>query len=169
MLPSLELYQKVYENPGDDAARLVLADALLEAGDVRGELIMLQFQTHALARKRAKKLIDRHRAHFLGPLSGVVLHGSDEWEHGFLVGCIAKLSGGTTWCPAWSTVRRLGVLAGGTLDPDEVGSKWMRSLREVRVVYDGDNWLQRQYGVHRLETQLISVLERSNRLRLYKS
>ena len=169
MLPLAQLYQKVYENPGDDAARLVLADALLEAGDVRGELIVLQFQTHALARKRAKKLIDRHRAHFLGPLSGVVMHGSDEWERGFLVGCIAKLSGGTVSCPAWSTVRRLGVLAGGTLDPGEVGSPWMRSLAEVRMVFDGDNWLVREYGASRLEAQLVSVLERSNRLRLLKA
>ena len=48
------LYHNVYENPGDDRRRLVLADALLERGDPRGELITLQFATHAIARKRAR-------------------------------------------------------------------------------------------------------------------
>ena len=164
-----QLYQNVYENPADDTRRLVLADALLERGDPRGELIMLQFETHALARKRAKKLIDRYRAHFLGPLREVVLHGSDEWERGFLVGCFARLAGNTVDCPAWSTVRRVGVMGGGALEPSELGSKWMRSLAEVRVLYDADNWWARQNGLHALRSQLVGVLERANRLRLLKS
>jgi uncharacterized protein (TIGR02996 family) len=44
------LYEAVYANPDDDGPRLVLADALQEAGDPRGEFIALQ-----LARKAAGK------------------------------------------------------------------------------------------------------------------
>src|SRR3954470_1660051 len=101
------LYQSVYENPHDDRLRRVLADALLEHGDVRGELIALQYETHALARKRADKLIARHRARFLGPLGAVVVPGSDAWEHGFLVACTARLDGFTVACPQWATVRSI--------------------------------------------------------------
>ena len=163
------LYQSVYDDPSDDGRRFVLADALLNLGDPRGELILLQYEKHALARKRAKKLIDRYRGHFLGPLRDVVLHGSDEWERGFLVGCCARLAGDTVECPAWSTVRRLGVVGGGALEPAELGSKWMRSLAEVRVLYDADNWWARQNGLQALRAQLVGVLERANRLRLLKA
>jgi uncharacterized protein (TIGR02996 family) len=164
-----QLYQNVYEKPADDTRRRVLADALLERGDPRGELIVLQFQTHALARKRAKKLIERHRVHFLGPLSGVVLHGTDEWERGFLAGCWARLSGSTADCAAWATVKRLQVVGGGAREPAELGSTWMRSLAEVRFTVDGDNFMQRQQALFSARARLVRVLERANRLRLLKA
>ncbi len=163
------LFDSVYEKPGDDRRRLVLADALLERGDPRGELIMLQFQTHAVARKRAKKLIDRHRRHFLGPLSDVVRHGSDEWHKGFLVGCVAQPSSTVSDCPAWSTVRRLGVMVGGVLDPDVLASKWLRSLEEVRLYSDHESFWVRAHQLTTVRAQLIGVLERANRLKLLKT
>jgi len=162
------LYESVYENPGDDRRRLVLADALLESGDPRGELIMLQFQTNALARKRAKKLIERYRAHFLGPLREVVMHGSDEWHKGFLVGCVAQPPSTFSDCPAWATVRRLGVMVGGVLDPEVLGSKWLRSLEEVRLFSDHQSFWVRAQQMSVVRAQLVSVLERANRLRLLK-
>ena len=153
-----ELYQNVYENPGDDRRRLVLADALLEQGDVRGELISLQFATHAVARKRAKKLIERHRAHFLGPLNDVVLHGSDTWERGFLVGCIARLSGSTVDCPAWATVRHLGVMSGGALEPSELSSRWMRSLKSLELHSDREGYWVRQHELRLLRGRVVKLV-----------
>lgn len=163
------LFQNVYENPSDAACRRVLADALLQQGDPRGELIMLQFETHAVARKRAKKLVERHRARFLGALSDVVLHGTDVWEHGFLVSCWARLSGGTTECPAWATVRELSVVSGGELAPAELGSRWMRSLRAVRVLSAEERWWARKYELDAMRARLVNVLRAANRLHLLKA
>jgi uncharacterized protein (TIGR02996 family) len=60
------LWRAANEHPDDDEARRVLADALLERGDVRGELIAIQLE---LARHpedergpREQKLADRERA-----------------------------------------------------------------------------------------------------------
>lgn len=163
------LYDSVYERPGDDRRRLVLADALLEVGDPRGELIMLQFQTNALSRKRAKKLIERYRAHFLGPLRDVVMHGSDEWHKGFLVGCVAQPTTSSAGCPAWSTVRRLGVMVGGVLDAEVLGSRWLSSLEEVRLYSDHQSFWLRAQQMSVVRAQLIDVLERANRLKLLKT
>lgn len=65
------LLAKVRENPDDLAARLVLADAWLEAGDTRGELAQVQ---HALASKKgdAKKLAERE-AELIGELERTTL------------------------------------------------------------------------------------------------
>ncbi|GMU58554.1 MAG: hypothetical protein AMXMBFR34_03170 [Myxococcaceae bacterium] len=133
MVPTKEeLFQQVYEAPSDDGRRRVLADHLLQEGDPRGELIMLQFDTSARARKRADKLLERHRQAFLEPLRPVVVPGTDAWERGFLVACSARLDGGLAGCPAWATVRRLGVaLTSGR--PTELASRWMASLQDVFV------------------------------------
>lgn len=65
-------------HPDDDALRGVVADALLEAGDARGEFISLvrRQPLPATARKRAAKLFARHRAAWLGPVADVALTGS---------------------------------------------------------------------------------------------
>jgi uncharacterized protein (TIGR02996 family) len=127
-----ELFLRVYEAPGDDAPRLVLADALQLAGDPRGEFIALQLNSSARARKRAQKLLERHRAAFLGPLREVVVVGTDEWERGFPVACIARLDGRLAACPAWATVKRLGLTL-TQARPTELAGRWMTSLQEVTV------------------------------------
>jgi uncharacterized protein (TIGR02996 family) len=127
-----ELTQRVYEAPADDGPRLVLADHLQQLGDPRGEFIALQFDTSARARKRADKLLERHRAQFLAPFGDAVVAGTDEWERGFLVACTARLDGRLAACPAWATVRRLAVaLTSGR--PTELAGRWMTSLTEVTV------------------------------------
>lgn len=127
-----ELFQAVYQAPGDDGPRLVLADRLQSEGDARGEFIALQFDGSARARKRAAKLLERHRAAFLGPLRDAVVVGTDEWERGFLVACVARLDGTLAASPAWATVKRLGLVP--TLArPTELAGKWMTSLVEVYV------------------------------------
>src|SRR5262249_34892147 len=66
------LLRRVREDPADDDARLVYADAILERGDPRGELIVLQQRTASgeasdAERTRARALIREHREAWLGP------------------------------------------------------------------------------------------------------
>ena len=128
-----------YEAPADFARRSVLADALLEAGDPRGEFIALQQHTSARARKRAQKLLDRHRAAFLGPLARVVVPGTDVWRGGFLVACEAQLNGTLAGEPSWATVERLAVHYDGH-EPRELASPHLRSLRAVSLVLPVARW-----------------------------
>ncbi|MDP1917481.1 MAG: hypothetical protein Q8L14_14670, partial [Myxococcales bacterium] len=110
----------------------VLADALLEVGDPRGEFIALQFETSARARKRAQKLLDRHRRHFLGSLAGVLITGSDVWRHGFVVEGAVRLMGDHVDLKAWATVERLvGYLS--PYAPKELGSVHLKSLRQLQL------------------------------------
>ncbi len=51
----------ILENPDDDRARTVYADALQEDGDPRGEYIALSLAKGKVAAARAKELLDAHR------------------------------------------------------------------------------------------------------------
>jgi uncharacterized protein (TIGR02996 family) len=133
--PELEaLFLPVYEAPGDRARREVLADALLERGEVRGEFIALQLDGSVRARKRAAKLLERHRRQFLGRLVDAVVAGTDQWRDGFLVGCHAWLDGATTDQPSWATVERL-VLHVGQLAPRELASPHLKSLTRLALAF----------------------------------
>ncbi|MFT3697065.1 MAG: TIGR02996 domain-containing protein [Kofleriaceae bacterium] len=101
-----DLFAAVYANPDDDGPRLVLADALLERGDDRGELIQLQIarsgrkQTPKQAR-REKELVDKHAAEH--PLASF---GTLVFERGFpqtidLDPKVKQLGND----PVWSTIR----------------------------------------------------------------
>lgn len=162
------LYRDVYEHPADDGRRKVLADALLDVGDPRGELIALQYQANALARKRANKLIGRYREHLLGPLARVIFEGSEQFERGFLVGCTARLIGDTVGCAEWATVQRLELVGAGAWAPTELGSPHMRSLREVRLTAADDNWWRRQHELELLRRHAERELSSVNRLALLK-
>lgn len=81
-----DLYAEVYANPALDAPREVLADALVEAGDPRGELIQLQLARArgagtAASRARERALLAAHAA------SWTLLRAVDprtvEFERGF--------------------------------------------------------------------------------------
>lgn len=65
--------------PADPGALAVFADALTEAGDVRGEYIALEL---AGKEREALRLFERHRAQWLGPLD-VPDDITVEMEHGF--------------------------------------------------------------------------------------
>jgi len=129
------LLQAIHENPDDDAPRLVYADALLERGDPRGELINLQLTTgdeDREARRRASELLQAHGKHWLGSLAPVVRAGY-VFARGFLSECrvdnrhldrVRKVAGH----PAWATVRSISGSATIALDPV------MRSLRELRFI-----------------------------------
>lgn len=127
------MFEAVWAAPKDLARRLVLADALIEQNDPRGEFIMLQFETSARARKRAQKLLDRHRSHFLGRLRDVIVPGTDVWSHGFVVEACLDLVGGSAELRAWATVERL--VANVTQhEPKELASPNLVSLRSLSLV-----------------------------------
>lgn len=84
-----ELLQRVRANPGDDQARLILADALLEANDPMGAFITLQFKAAAEKCTRgelqhAADLLLTHLRHWLGPLASCVHRRSSRFDKGFL-------------------------------------------------------------------------------------
>jgi uncharacterized protein (TIGR02996 family) len=134
------LLEAIYAAPDDDAPRLVYADALIERGDPRGELISLQLRG-ALDRdgqKREKELLATYGKQWLGELAPIVMSGFT-FERGFLASCridnrhidrVRKLAAH----PAWATVR---TLSGSAL----IGlSPVMRGLRSLSFVsYEARN------------------------------
>lgn len=106
------LWQRVREAPKDEAARWVLADALQERKDPRGEFIALQLaraRDGAKPTARERELQKLWRADWLGPVHGVLV--SDvEFERGFPVSGRFVNTGvpeaGSQW-PQWATFERL--------------------------------------------------------------
>lgn len=144
--------------PDDDAPRLVYADWLLERGDPRGELIVLQCgpQTEE-AKKRARELLQLHQTQWLGAI--VYVTRTQVWERGFLVsaeltrrerGVVAPAIGDERW---WS-VRRLDA-RGAFLDPIEhaqiVAGAGFDDLQVLEIeaaalehlLREGDGWVPR--------------------------
>ena len=126
------LLAAIYAAPEDDGLRLVYADALLERGDPRGELIALQCrgELDRDQRRREKELLEVHGKAWLGDLAPIVM-GGYRFERGFLSVCridnvkvdhVRAVVGN----PAWSTVRDLRGSALIALHPV------MRSLRMLR-------------------------------------
>lgn len=111
--PTVEsLLAPIWAAPRDLARRQVLADLLLERGEVRGEFISLQLAGASPKRQRA--LIKAHGREWLGSLADVV-DLKDEppvFEHGFVAEVSVKavrqaqflLAGDA---PEWATVRRV--------------------------------------------------------------
>lgn len=106
-----ELYAQVYANPEDDAARLVLADALIERRDPRGDFIALQFgrkSGRAMQEQKELKLLRGHEDAWLGPLRSCTTH--HVFERGFLARCHAravKLTLDMVLAREWSTVHTI--------------------------------------------------------------
>lgn len=83
--PIAALFAAVYQDPDDDHARSVLADALLEREDPRGELIRLQLQPKLspAQQRRVTALVEAHGKRWLGALAPFA---SPKWlvfERGF--------------------------------------------------------------------------------------
>lgn len=112
-----ELLEAVWNDPHDDGLRLVLADALTEAGDPRGELISLQVgrlgrepTRRGMARERA--LIREHGASWIGGLARLTYKRSWRFARGFLVACELKplkalRIAAEAHHPEWATVERI--------------------------------------------------------------
>jgi uncharacterized protein (TIGR02996 family) len=82
------LWQQVCAAPDDEDLRRVLGDALLDAGDPRGELIQLQSmplvqQTPDIV-ERCDDLIEAHWTEWLGEMADVLDREGTYFRHGFL-------------------------------------------------------------------------------------
>jgi uncharacterized protein (TIGR02996 family) len=89
------LLARVIAHPHDRDAFAVLGDALMAAGDPRGELILLQMRRHLVGERadsddeldadvRERELIMLHRAEWLGELAGATDSVAFTWRNGFV-------------------------------------------------------------------------------------
>lgn len=161
---SSSLLDAVFANPTDDGARLVLADALQETGDVRGEFISLQCAQKD--EKRQKALIKQHSKQWVGALEPWV--GSEvKFRRGFVNEATLKLKNeaealAAERVPAWSTLEvvRIAKPPGGA-SANEKWTQWLpATLRDVQELHDlssdgvarvldiGKAWRPRLIGFH---------------------
>ena len=91
-----ELWAQVCEAPHDADLRRVLADALLDAGDPRGELIQLQSlpleRQTAEVTERCDELIAEHWYAWLGIVADVLDREGTYFRHGFLDELVVRAS-----------------------------------------------------------------------------
>lgn len=124
------LYREVYERPDDDEVRLVLADALVAAGDPRGELIVAQLRPGADHEQRAMRLLQRHGLAWLGALRGAVIPLA--YDRGFVARVqLAADVRGVLDAPEWATVH---AIEGADRRVGFALSSAMRSLRRVSAL-----------------------------------
>ena len=136
------LLEAIYAAPDDDAPRLVYADALLERGDPRGELIVRQCQGHA-----ATDLVEQYGEGWLGELAPVL--AASTFERGFLATATVRdqrrardlepLIGH----PTWRTVRELRGSAAIAVHPS------MTALRVLHVAREKTLWRELLSGATR--------------------
>jgi uncharacterized protein (TIGR02996 family) len=96
------LWREVGAYPDNDSVRLVLADALIAAGDNRGELIALQCLTDPAkagnALVRSRRLVRQEWPRWMGDLALVLARRGTELSRGML----DKIRVGRTSTPAWA-------------------------------------------------------------------
>ncbi|MFO0740989.1 MAG: TIGR02996 domain-containing protein [Labilithrix sp.] len=149
--------------PDDDAPRLVYADWLLERGDPRGELIVLQCGPRTEeSRRREAELLREHELQWLGAVAYVTR--TRRWRRGFVVeaeltrrerGVVAPAIGDERW---WS-IRVLDA-RGAFLDPLEhaqiVAGAGFDDLDVLKIeaealehlLREGDGWVPRLLEIH---------------------
>ncbi|HEY5934822.1 MAG TPA: hypothetical protein VIU61_09310 [Kofleriaceae bacterium] len=91
------MWRAVAADRDDLATRLVLADALVAAGDPRGDFIALQCSGVSRNAERARTLLHRHWATWLGDLALLVSRRTTVFEHGMIRATLA----GTANTPPW--------------------------------------------------------------------
>lgn len=134
-----QLFDAIWDDPYDDAPRLVYADYLMERGDPEGEFIALQCRrsrSGAMATHRERKLARRMTQRWRDRIAGMV-DRFELWrgfpDTGVVTRPVDQLRPDH---PGWVSFRRLDVSAqGGYVAPV---AAWIRSLRapalrELRV------------------------------------
>lgn len=135
--------ETVFANPTDEGARHVLADALTEQGDVRGEFIALQLlatsgKLTAAQRSRQAALVKQHGRAWLGRLDDVLQKSGLRFERGFPVaGVLAGLpearAAEVVGLSEWATFEELDAASWrGALAP-LVTHQAMRSLKVLHA------------------------------------
>ena len=112
----MALWREAARDPDDDARRMVLADALLESGDDRGELIALACSNDPAAASRARSLLSQNWERWLGDLALMVKRTRTELSRGFIV----EIQVGRFTTPPWVYAKVRGhreLLAVRTLRP----------------------------------------------------
>ncbi len=135
------LLAAIYSRPEDTTARLVYADVLQDAGDLRGEFIMLQCSRDPFARpsRRENELRKTHEQRWLDGLEPYVFKQGLVYRRGFLAEARLAVSAFTT-APAelaWHTLEALDV----TECSGPILAGWLptlRGLRRVRRLHDDD-------------------------------
>jgi uncharacterized protein (TIGR02996 family) len=140
------LFEQVYRDPADDLARSVLADALLEANDPRGELIQLQLLATPTAdqRRRMKELVETHGRAWLGALADFVSKAGLVYERGFATRVTVTKPKGKDpsypmSVPESTTIVTLEIatslrhhVGGGVFELREGVKEWIRTFPNVR-------------------------------------
>lgn len=136
----LPLFDAIAAAPDDDAPRQVLADALQERGDPRGEFIALQLLVAAGKatpdqHSQMLRLQSKHARQWLSELPGVGpapggTSALTEFSRGFLKSASLSLTGLGADSPGWRMVERLQVISEGT-SPSELTSPWLSRLESL--------------------------------------
>lgn len=134
--------ESVFADPSNLAVRQVLADALVEAGDPRGEFITLQLSPKLTAPQRSRQsaLIKQHARDWLGPLDKVIHQSGLRFERGFPVAATAGSKSSsmrtrdaecsaTIGRPEWSTFEELDLDSWSGFRGPLVCHETMKSLR----------------------------------------
>ncbi|MFZ5439187.1 MAG: TIGR02996 domain-containing protein [Myxococcota bacterium] len=138
----IPLFDAVVASPDDDAPRQVLADALAERGDERGEFIALQLlaakgQATAAQRSREQALLDGSWARWLAEVPGLgktpthVEGGAVHFRRGFPESAVFSPTGVGRDSPVWRTVRRLDLAGPGLPSAAELASPHLESLEAL--------------------------------------
>lgn len=137
-----DLLQRIYEDPDDDEARLVYADALIEMNNPRGEAIAIGFKVaggnaRVTDRRRLDELIERHGAEWLGDARRVLDATRDvDFEKGFPA--VLRTRWDARWkevidSPQLSTVRIVDTTGAYADFRDTLSSPTMRNVRGLRI------------------------------------
>lgn len=193
--PSLvPLFDAVAKAPDDDDPRLVLADALMERGDPRGEFISLQLlraQGKATAKQEAREQIlkENHWRRWFSEVPGVGLSPTavkppTEFHRGFMRWCVLSPCGVGVNSPAWRMLERIDVATAG--DARELAAPALGRLTALsgldaaalQVVLGGPDkprlhelgfsgpWMQADRGRH--EQRQVLALTRFSTLRVLR-
>ena len=138
------LLQAIYDDPFDTSLRLVYADALLEVGDPRGELITLQCNRgDGPVTKRERELLRLYARTWLDAIEPIVLKNGLVYRRGFVAKAreAAKQTAqtGLLAAPAWATVEELDLtVAWGSRAQRFLADRRWKALRSVWNLRDED-------------------------------
>lgn len=136
------LFAAVYEDPDDDGTRLVLADALSEAADPRGELIALQMARAAqetptkTMRSRELDLLSAYGREWLGAIEPAIAKSRLVFERGFpssvVLGWPSDSALAVVARPEWATISAVDALPWSTPNARSADER----QRRVRAVLE---------------------------------